>query len=132
MSASAPAKAMSAPVAARRGNGSPKTSVASTMISTGVVALKIAPFVASVYLRPQYCRTLCRPPPRRPSATIGRHSRTSSPRAAHRRGPTIGMRSATAIAQRQKVSADGGTRSASRRPATQLPVQNSAASARSE
>ena len=39
---------MKAPAAARRGKGSRKTSVPSTMISTGVVALKIAPLVASV------------------------------------------------------------------------------------
>ncbi len=123
---------MTAPAAARRGNSSRKTSVPSTMISTGVVALKIAPLVASVYCRPQYCRTLCSPPPSSPSATIGRHSRASSRRADHRRGPTNGMSSATAIAQRQNVSADGGTRSASMRPATQLPVQNRAASVRSE
>ncbi len=94
----------------------------------GVSEFRIEPLVALVYCSPQYCSTLCSPPPRNPSRTMGFQPRASSARCAHSRGATSGAIRASAIAQRQKVSATGGTSPASARPAIQLPDQNSAAS----
>jgi len=51
---------------------------------------------------------------------MGFQPRASSARCAHSRGATSGAIKASAIAQRQKVSATGGTRPASARPA--IPV----------
>ena len=128
MIAMAPASETIAPAAAARGNGSRSNAAPSTMMKIGVSEFRIEPLVALVYCSPQYCSTLCSPPPRSPSRTMGFQPRASSVRCAHSRGATSGAIRASAIAQRQKVSATGGTRPASARPAIQLPDQNSAAS----
>src|SRR5437667_403578 len=112
MIAMAPASDTVAPAAAARGNGSRSSAAPSTMMKIGVSEFRIEPLVALVYCSPQYCSTLCSPPPRSPSRAIAFHSRASSERCAHSRGATSGAIRASAIAQRQKVSATGGTRPA--------------------
>src|SRR5216683_3154194 len=63
MIAIAPASDTLAPAAAARGNGSRSNAAPSTMMKIGVSEFRIEPLVALVYCSPQYCSTLCSPPP---------------------------------------------------------------------